>query len=297
MNIIAGYGWNVFAHRFPKMAARIMFRHIVGRWPNINYPKDLNEKINYLKFHEDMYVWARLADKYAVRDYVKERGLESILVPFYGKFDTPEDLIASWDSLPNQFVVKSNHSSGTIAIIEDKNKTDINKLKRLMRNWLDTKMGVGSVEPHYEFIKPCLLIEKYLEDDSVKGISHSLIDYKIWCFEGKPYCILVTFDRHVGANDHHLFLETYDLNWNRVPHAMTDKVMKSSIDLEKPNNLDALIETASILSKGHKQVRVDLYDIEGKIYFGEMTFTSQGGYMDYFTPAFLEEMGQQFEVS
>ena len=125
-------------------------------------------------------------------------------------------------------------------------------------------------------------MEQLLEDNTVADFSRSLIDYKVWCFDGKPYCFFVGVDRDVEHTDgsHHVFFDAYDTKWNRIENAMTGKTPLPDRTLPKPKNLERLLECAAILSKGLKQVRVDLYDIEGKIYFGEMTLTSQGGYMD-----------------
>lgn len=284
--------WTAYALLFPHSAVRIRFRYGLGKWPNINHPIDLNEKINYLKFHEDIEVWARLADKYAVREYVRDRGLESILVPLYGKYDSPDDLFDDWNKFPSQFVIKSNHGCGTIKIVNNKVSEDIKELEKVMDGWLKRKFGIDTIEPHYRLIKPCLIVEKLLEDSSVAIFSQSLVDYKIFCFDGKPYCTLIVADRNFEDKSYQL--DCYDINWNRIEGAMSSNHEPVKI-ISKPTNYEYMIECAKKLSYGHKQVRVDLYNIQGKVYFGEMTFTSQGGYMDYFSPDFLLEMGNQIK--
>lgn len=296
MNKISSYIWQSFALTFPKMAARIMYRHIMGRNLNLNHPRDLNEKINYLKFHEDMDEWAHLADKYAVRKYVKDRGLEELLVPLYGKYDTPEEMMKDWNLFPKQFVVKTNHAGGTVKIVKNKEIEDKDKLSELLHQWMNLKWGIGTIEPHYRKIIPCIIVEKMLEDSTVHDFSRSMVDYKVWCFNGNPYCILTTYDRDLTIGHHHVCLDIYSTKWEKIKNALTDKADTKNIKINKPDNLSKLLEYTTILSRGHKQVRVDLYDIEGNIYFGEMTFTSQGGYMNYFTPDFLLELGNQFEV-
>ena len=258
----------------------------------------MNEKINYLKFHADLDEWARLADKYAVREYVIERGLGDILIPLYGKYDTPHELFLDWDGLPEKFVIKSNHGCGTIKLVYDKGNIDKDVLNRELTQWLKQRYGLETNEKHYLKIKPCLIVEALMEDPSVKDFSRSLIDYKIWCFDGKPFCVFLAVDRDLeNAESHHVFFDTYDLNWKRIEGAMSGKVPLPKQVLERPKNLDGLLDCASRLAKGHKQVRIDLYDINGVIYFGEMTFTSQSGYMDYFAKDFLIEMGNQFEIT
>lgn len=294
MNKVSQFGWHILCRMMPKLAVKIQYRYIMGEKIDLKNPKDLNEKINYLKFHANLNEWARLADKYEVREYVKERGLGQILVSLYGKYYSSSDLIEDWKNLPVSFVIKSNHACGTVLIVKDKNTENLNRIKKETEGWLKIKFGEGTNEPHYKIIKPCLIVEELLEEDNnVFSLSKSLIDYKIWCFDGKPYCILVVVNR--DRETHRYQLDTYDLDWNRIEGALTSVHGRPSI-LPKPQNLDYMLECASILSSGHKQVRVDLYNINGKIYFGEMTFTSQGGYMNYFTKEFLLEMGCQFEV-
>ena len=287
--------WYFIVRHYPVFACKLMYKKAVGGGKSLNLsdPKDLNEKINYLKFHADMNVWASLADKYAVREYVKGKGLEDILVPLYGKWDTSDGLLRDWDALPQKFILKTNNGCGTVLPIKDKSGVDLDGLKKRLDKWLTKKdIGIGTVELHYNLIKPCIIAEELLEDPSVKSFSRSLVDYKIWCFEGKTFCCMAAYDREIGGS-HHIF-DLYDLNWNEHTELMSDKTPRHLIP--RPKNWGRMKEIAGILSAGHPQMRVDLYDIDGKIYFGELTMTSQGGYMDYFTDGFLLEMGSQFEV-
>ena len=298
MNKLGSFAWNALCVVCPKLAVRIQYHHILGERINLRFPKDINEKINYLKFHSNMKEWARMADKYTVREYVLERGLGEILVPLYGKYDTTQELIDNWNRLPNQFVLKANHGCGEIKLVKDKTSIDIHQMKLCTDAWLKEKFGRETNERHYLRIKPCLLVEQLLEDESVYQFSRSLVDYKVWCFNGNPFCILVALDRDVEnvGGEHHVFLDVYDTKWNRIIGAMSDKAQLPDRELPKPKNLDKLLECAAILAKGWRQIRVDLYSIEERVYFGEMTLTSQSGYMNYFTKDFLLKMGSQFEV-
>lgn len=141
---------------------------------------NLDEKIQWLKFNADMRVWARLADKYAVREYVKECGLQDILVKLYGKYDTPEELMADWNRLPEKFVLKSNNGCGTVKIVRDKKKVDREEMVRITSKWLKRKdIGLGTVELHYTYIKPCLIVEELLEDTSMDAYRKSYCVNKI----------------------------------------------------------------------------------------------------------------------
>lgn len=293
MRRIASISWHLLCRLFPRTAVRIQYRHIMGRKINLSNPQDLNEKINYLKFHADLGEWARLTDKYTVREYIKERGVSDILVPLYGKYNSGEELVDDWNNLPDSFIIKSNHGCGTVKMVHDKHSEDLSEIRKETEGWLKMKFGVGTNEPHYKLIKPCIIVENLLEDHSMHSFSKSMIDYKVWCFDGKPYSILVVANRDYQTGSYQL--DTYDIHWNRIDGALTNVHERPPL-LPKPKNFEEMLECASVLAKGHKQVRVDLYDIDGRIYFGEMTFTSQGGYMNYYTPEFLLAMGREFSV-
>lgn len=287
--------WYTMVRICPSLCIRIMYNHILHRKINLKNPQDLNEKINYLKLYENNSEWSELADKYAVRRYVEERGLKDILIPIYGKYSNAEELLNDWEHFPKKFIIKTNNGCGTIYIVKDKDTINKEALKRKLSYWLIKKdIGIGTIELHYTKIKPLLIVEELLEDKDVQQYSRSLVDYKIWCFDGKPFCCLVAFDRELSGKGHHVVIDTYDINWTQISETMTDNTPKRKLPC--PKNWELMLSYARILSKGHKQVRVDLYNIEGKVFFGEMTFTSQGGYMDYYTPDFLKIMGNQFDV-
>lgn len=289
MNKLAIFGWDILCTVMPKTAVKLQYKHIMGKELDLDNPKDLNEKINYLKFHADLDEWARLADKYAVREYVKERGLDAILVNLYGKYDTPQALIDDWNRLPQSFVIKANNGCGTVKIVNNKSSIILSDLKKELEGWLKVKYGRGTMERHYLRIKPCLIVEEMLEEEG----RMSLTDYKIWCFNGNPYCILTIMDRDVI---HHLTHRSmYDLNWRRLPDALPHNKTYSEEEIPKPKNFEKMIECARILSKGQKEVRVDLYNINGRVLFGEMTLTARGGYSHY-SNDFLLELGNQFDV-
>lgn len=283
--------------RHPKWWADRLFYECFGRHINWENPQDLNEKINWLKFHADPHEWARLADKYAVREYVAERGLADILVPLYGKWDTSQAVLDAWGSLPDEFVLKSNTSSGRLLIVSTENggkgAVDLATLKNTLEGWLAEKdCGLEYAELHYQFIPNCVIAEKLLSDDSVKEFSRSPIDYKIWCFDGKPYGCHIAYDRDISAGRNAMIF--YDLDYKAHLELMADSYPRHSIF--KPESWERMLEVAATLSKGHPQARVDLYSIGGKIYFGEMTMTSCGGYMNWYTPDFLLEMGRQIHL-
>ena len=268
---------------FPQKYADILYQQSFGYKIDWHHPRDLNEWINYLAFKTDTSAWTKLADKYRVRDYIKEKGLAHILVPLLAKYDSPNDI--DFAKLPNQFVLKCNNGSGDIIIVKDKTTIIPAEIKKQLTNALHSKFGLESAEPHYLKIKPCIIAEEYLPSTGI-----SIIDYKVWCFNGQPYCIFTGSNRI--PHKHTVDFNVFDLNWNRMDFHMTAHY-KNNIYVPKPNHLNEMLSYAKILSKGFPQVRIDFYEVNDKVYFGEMTFTSNCGRMDYFTPEFLKIMGAQ----
>ena len=207
-----GTVWYWMVRHYPQFCDKLLYRKALGKKLDLENPKDLNEKIHWLKFHADLDVWAKLADKFAVREYVKEKGLSDILVKLYGKYDTPQDLFNDWDNLPDKFILKSNNGSTTVKIIHDKNKIDKRSLYKEVSRWLrQQNIGLGTVELHYCKIEPCLIAEELLEDSSIASFSKSLIDYKIWCFNGNPYCCVAIYGRDLETHTYQF--DMYDLNY------------------------------------------------------------------------------------
>lgn len=263
--------------------ANILFKNQFGRDIDWKHPRDLNEVINYLAFNTDTTEWSRLADKYRVREFVKERGCEDILVPLYGKWDNVNDI--DYNLLPDSFVLKTNHGGGCTIIVKNKRECQKAEIKQKLNNSLSVDFGALFNEPHYSRIKPCIIAEGLLGDGN-----RTPIDYKVWCFNGKPYCVFTASNRVLFSED--VDFNVYDLDWNKRIDAMTSRYI-NDIDVQKPILLNEMLHYAELLSMGFPQVRVDFYIENDHVYFGEMTFTSQGGRMDYFTQEYLRELGSQ----
>ena len=261
---------------------------------NINWenPRDVDEKINWLKFYGDTSQWVELADKYRVRKYVEDCGLGNMLVKLYGKWDSVDAV--DWESLPSQFVMKTNNGSGDILVCRDKAKLDktlwTNKFKAL----LVKKFGLDEAEFHYGKIKPCIIVEEML--DSTKQVieSSSLIDYKIWSFNGIPAFIWVCYNR----TPHSCEVKVYDLDWNEHPEYSIDSehYRLSKKKIPRPASLEMMLKAAAVLSKGFPVVRVDMYEVNNKPYFGEMTFTPAAGYNYFYTQEFQIILGDMIEL-
>ena len=272
----------------PIRTARLKFFYKMHRWPNFEHPKDVNEKINWMKFYGDTSMWHIFADKYSVRNYVGGQCRKDVLIPLLGKWDTVDDI--DWDMLPNQFVMKCNNGSGDVVVCKDKGMLDIEKTKSHFKKMLNEKLSILSGEPHYAKIKPCIIAEELLDVSTQPCNSTSLVDYKIWAFDGKPMFIWCTWNRRqYNAN-----VAMFDLDWQFHPEwsVWTKHYVRPDELLPKPICFDDMMNIASLLSKGQPVARIDLYEVNGKVYFGEITMTSQGGYMDFYTQEFLYKMGE-----
>ena len=263
----------------PERVHRIWYMFREGRKPNFENPKDFNERLmalNLKNYRDDKMrkLIIQCADKYAVREYVEKKGFGDILVECYGVYDNFNEI--DFEKLPDQFVMKTTNASGQNYICLDKSKMDKAAVKKQFEEWMGgtNDFGLTTGEWHYSQMKPRIIIEKYL---SILGDA-SLVDYKFHCINHKVYGEYVCYDRVV--NTHIVNYDHYDADWN-----LTDGVLPNFHPtqrlLPKPQNFEKMKEIAVALSSDFNYVRLDMYDIEGKIYFGEMTFTPMGNYLPY----------------
>ena len=253
-----------------------------------SHPKNLNEKILYLSLKTDTSEWTCLADKYRVRQYVADCGLGYILTEMYAYWKDISDV--DFSVLPNSFVIKSVQGCGDVVVVRDKSKVDLEQIKRKLIPMFTERYGALEGGKHYLQIEPAVIVEELLSSSG-----EYLIDYKIWCFNGKSNCILTCSGRSVEG----VHLGLYDLEWNYMRKYMSfnKEYSEERVPLPKPDNLQEMLLVAERLAKPFPCVRVDLYNIQGKIYFGEMTFTSLGGMMNYFTEDCLLKMGNEIDLN
>lgn len=242
------------------------YRSLSDRNPLEN-PQTFNEKIQWLKINDATKLKTVCADKYAVRDYIEEKIGNEYLIPILGCWDKFEDI--EFSKLPDKMIFKSTTGSARYEIIKDKSKIDYEYLKNKMDLWQIIPYGYIGMEIHYLDIDRKIICEKLLDMNGP-----SVVDYKIHCFNGKPILIEYISDRN--GNSH---LETwFDTRWNKVNIVKNDNISFNHKDTPTPpENLDKMTELAEILAEDFLYVRVDLYQIEGKIYFGELTFTPANG--------------------
>ncbi len=271
----------------PKLFAGIYFRKCFGRELNWKHPQDINEKINWLKFYGDTSQWPLLADKYRVREYVKQCGLEELLVPLFGVWERAEDI--EWDRLPEQFVMKTNNGSGNVLICKDKSALDRQYWTKRFSELLKVKFGNILAEPHYNDIPPLIIAEQLL-DSRVQDIpSSSLIDYKVWTLDGQPRYIVIYYDR----TPQQVKVDVYDSQWHAHPEYVHPTVhfLRGDHTIPCPKALDQLLESASRLCQGQPQARADFYIVNNKPYFGELTMTASAGFNTSYTDTFKHLLG------
>lgn len=274
------YNWKYRPHFIPDK----IYKRTFGSKINWKDPQNLIEKIYWLQIYSDTSIWTLCADKYRVRYFIKEKGYSEILNTLYGKWDNANDI--NWQNLPDSFVLKTNNYYGQVIIIKDKNKINKEEVSRKLNEWINKKYGFHDAQLHYSKIKPCIIAEKLIIN--IENPENSLIDYKVWCLNGKPECILVITDRKHGRK-----LLLYDLNWKNISHPFIKPEVRNSEHIPRPLSLEKMIKVSKKLSKEIPQVRIDFYDIKGELIFGEMTFTS--GYLNY-TTEYFDYLGSQIDL-
>lgn len=250
---------------------------------DLKHPKDINEKILWLLSHKSSREWGKYADKIAVRDYVAACGYPDLNVPLLGVWRKASEI--DFSALPEKCVLKCNHDSGSTVIVDREKGVDEAEIRRFLDKALGRKYGYRIGEMFYNSIPPRILAEPLLEPDPG---AKSIPDYKVWCFDGAPKYIWACYDR-IGEG---VAVRLYDTSW--MPHDEKVRLVShwhDAGDRPRPQHLARMLEAASRLSKGFPEVRVDFYEAGGKLYFGEMTFSSMGGRMEYYTPQFLRELG------
>lgn len=230
-------------------------------------PKTFNEKIQFRKLYDNNPLYSICSDKYRVREYVKERIGEEYLIPLLLVTDKLTE--EQWDKLPNQFVAKANHNSGPVQIVKDKSKANKKKIIKELNNQLKLDYGVLSLEKYYSDIPRKIIVEEFLEDN--------IKDYKFFCFNGEVKLMFVASDRQIETK-----FDFYDMDFKKLN--IKQHYPNSNVIEKKPILFEKMKEISKILSKDFSHVRIDLYEVSGKIYFGEMTFCHFCG-LEVFEPS------------
>lgn len=251
----------------PTLYVKMQYKYITHHKLNLKSPVRYTEKLQVLrlfKYPKDDLV-SKCASRVGVREYIKELGLEDILIPIYGVFDKFEDI--DFDKLPSSFVIKCTHAMGMNIIVKDKSLFNKEDAKKKFKKWLKTDYGKKTVEPHYSKIKPQIIIEKYIgEMDSLPT------EYKFHVFNGVAKNLYVVTGRGIDIR-----YNQYYIDWTPFDESQFNGWKKTDYELKKPSKYDEMVKISEKLAAPFPFVRVDLYQIGEQIYFGEMTFTPAKG--------------------
>lgn len=254
-----------------RLYIKIKFRLVTGYKLNLDNPQSFNEKLQWLKFNDIHREYSTMVDKASAKNYVALKVGVKYIIPTYGVYDSVYEI--DWASLPNQFVLKSTGDSGGVVVCKDKERLNVQRTIKNLKARAKKSYYVYNKEYPYKYIKPRYIAEAYLTDES----GYELKDYKFFCFNGVPRFVQIDFDRYISHKRN-----VYDANWNLLDLQIKFPKGHERV-FEKPANYEEMLHVASKLSEGIPHVRIDLYNVNGKIYFGEMTFFHGSG-MESFIP-------------
>lgn len=254
-----------------RLFIRLEYLRFFGHLPDLNNPKTYNEKLQWLKLHDRKPEYTMMVDKLEVKRYISEKIGEQYIIPTLGVWDRFEDI--NFDALPEQFVLKCTHDSGGLVICTDKSKLDFASAKKKINRCLKTNYYWQDREWPYKNVKPRIIAEKYLADAN----TYELRDYKFFCFDGEVKALFIASERQ--KIDGETKFDFFDSEFNRLPiqngHPNAEKLP------ECPKCFEEMKRLAASLSIGIPHLRVDLYEVDGKVYFGELTFYHWSGMVPF----------------
>lgn len=270
----------------PKMYVKNLYKYYTGKKLDLENPQEFNAKIQWYKVFYHPKILNQLVDKYAVREFVEEKIGGQYLNEVYGVYDSADEV--DFDKLPKKFVAKGTHASSINLIVTNKENLNLRKVKRTFKKWFKRNQyyRVGQ-EWAYKDVQPRIIIEKYLKEEG----RSSLLDYKFYCFNGKPKFVEIHLEREV--NHQRGF---FDLEFNKLPFAKLGIKEAKNVVIEKPANFEEMVKFAEILAKNLPFVRVDFYSVQGKTIFGEMTFYPADGRLDFYPDKYNKIIGDYFEL-
>ena len=271
-----------------KLWLKLMFRIRGGYWMDFNNPKTISEKLFWLKLNYRDPQLTMLVDKYRAKEYLKNKVGEQYVLPALGVWEKADDI--DFDKLPNQFVLKCNHASAYgMVICTDKSKLDIKKARKTLQNCLDSNYYLYGREWPYKNVKKCIFCEPYLENKD----KSPLVDYKFYCYGGKPEYFMYS----VGEATHTVRNHKFDMNCKSIDYLFKVKPTITEEEIHLPDNINEMIEIARKLAVGYQHIRVDMYNIDGKIYMGELTFFSGGGFINIVNEEYMLSLANKIDLS
>ncbi|MBQ7410444.1 MAG: glycosyl transferase [Clostridia bacterium] len=268
-----------------KKYLKILYKFIMKKECDFDSPKTYNEKLQYLKLYNRNPLYTKLVDKFEVKEYVKKIIGEEYIIPTLGVWDSFDEI--NFEELPEQFVLKCTHDSGGLVIVTDKSKFDKKKAKRKIEHCLKRNYFYNNREWPYKDIKPRIIAEKYMVDES----GYELKDYKFFCFDGKAKSMFIATDR---SADTETCFDFYDMDFNHLP--FTNGHPNATKLINKPDKFEEMIKISELLSKDLIHARVDLYNINGKIYFGEITFFHWSGLVPFVPEEWDYKFGEWIQL-
>lgn len=268
--------------KYQERALELLYFNRTGKRMDISHPRTFNEKLQWLKIYEPNQLRTQLCDKYKVRDWVEKTIGAEYLIPLLGVWNRYEEIDTR--NLPDQFILKFNHTSGTNLLVTDKNKFDKEKYRDYFLTWLKQDYSSMTLELMYRGIEP-----KIIAEENINPGGEDLLDYKFICCNGKPLYVWIDSGRYTS---HHRNI--YDMDWNPQPFEI--KYPRRKQEFPPPENFEKMKMLATKLCSGFYHVRVDLYNLNGKIYFGEMTFASGGGCESFYPDQYDRLLGDMLHI-
>lgn len=260
---------------------KLRYRAMMGKKLDLDHPKTYTAKLQWLKLYDHQPRYTSLVDKYAVKEFVRQTIGEEYLIPDFGVWDSFDDI--DFESLPNEFVLKCTHDSGGMLICRDKSTLNLAKARKKMEKARKRSFYKFNREWTYKNVKPRIIAERYMENSS----TGDLRDYKFFCFDGVPKLMFVATDRQTPGED--TKFDFFDMDYQHLD--LINGHPNGNIPPEKPKNFEHMKELAAKLSQGIPHVRVDFYEVDGKAYFGEMTFYHFSGTVPFQPECWDHTMG------
>ncbi len=264
---------------------KIRYKATFGKKLNLENPQTFNEKLQWLKLYDRKPEYTKMVDKYEVKKYVENLVGKEYIIPTLGIYNTWEEI--KFEELPNEFAIKCTHDSGSVVICKNKDSFNKNKARKKIEKALKRNFYINGREWPYKNVKPRIIIEKYMKNED----EEELKDYKLFCFNGKPEIILVCSERYSSSN----MCETwFDEDWNLMD--IIEGNHRVDKNIKAPQSFKKMKYLASQLSKNIPFVRIDFYEVNSKIYFGEMTFFPASGFEKFDPKEWDKKLGKMIDL-
>ena len=284
-HILNGRGF--YKHLSDEKFIRKAYKVRMGKELSLEHPTTYNEKLQWLKLNDRNPLYTQMVDKYEVKKIVASAIGEEYIIPTLGVWDKFEDI--DFDKLPKQFVLKCTHNSGGLVICKDKSILNLEKAKQKINRSLAFDYYYNSREWPYKNVQPRIIAEQYMENADGSAID----DYKIQCFDGNVDNIMVCVGRFEKSGVRYHY---FDKEWNYLPYCPYEGINGENVNIAPPEKLNEMLEIAEKLSKGIPQLRVDLYEIKGQVYFGELTFFTSSGFDTTITEEADQILGSKLKL-